>query len=95
MRSSLFKVASCRSRRVHAVVMTFLLVQVFISISALSSKPELRALALAGVIIPPHTEVCPPASVLGLAAAFPRPLPAPLEALTPSLCDPVSTAAMD
>ena len=89
------KVASGRSRRVYTVVMAFFLAYKLVPISPLSSKPELSALALGAVIIPPHTEVCPLASILDLATARPRPLATSLKTLAPSLSEAVWAAAMD
>ena len=95
MTNSLLKVAFCRSMRVYTVFMAFFLVQKFISISTSSSKPELGALALSPVIIPPHTEVCSLASILDLAAARPWPLATALKTVSPRLCEAVRTTAMD
>ena len=81
--------------RVYTGFMTFFLVQKFVSISTSSSKPELGALALSPVIIPPHTEVCSLASILDLAAARPRPLPTALKTVSSSLSEAVRAAAMD
>ena len=81
--------------RVYTGFMTFFLVQKFVSISTLSSKPELSALALGAAIIPPHTEVCPLTSILDLATARPRPLATSLKILAPSLGEAVWAAAMD
>ena len=75
--------------------MAFFLAYKLVPISPLSSKPELSTLALGAVIIPPHTEVCPLASILDLATARPRPLATSLKTPAPSLGEAVWAAAMD
>ena len=93
--NSLLEVASGRSWRVYTVVMTFFLAHKFVPISPLSSKPELGTLALAAVIIPPHTEVCALTSILDLATARPRPLITSLKTLALSLSEAIGAAAVD